>query len=434
VESEPLVFIGTCDLAGLVRGKGFAQTELSQRLREGVGLAPSNIMMSPFGPILDTPYGTEGDLMLVPDTSTFVEVEFDGAAAERFYLGDITTIFGQYWECCPRHFLRSALEALEHESGLTLVAAFEQEFTYTGVEDRPGATYSLDAWRRQGRFGEHLVASLRTAGLVPDTFLPEYGPRQFEMTIAPARGLRAADEAVIARELARAVAHRLGHRAIFSPMLDPDGIGNGTHIHFSLRDNAERPVLYDPDAPRRIAAGPGENFVAGVLDNMPLLCAITAPSPASYFRLRPNRWAPTWANIGVQDRGASLRVCPIFGPPAAHNFNVEYRVADATASPYLALGALVWAGLDGIRRGLNLPTESERNFWDMTDAERHEAGARPLPRSLDESLGLFGDSKAAREWFGEELFGCYLRFKRAELRAVEGLSPADICAKYAEIY
>ena len=172
MESEPLIFVGTCDLAGLVRGKGFAQTELSQRLREGVGLAPSNIMMSPFGPILDTPYGTEGDLMLVPDTSTFVEVEFDGAAAERFYLGDIMTIFGQFWECCPRHFLRRALETLEREAGLTMVAAFEQEFTYTGVENRPGATYSLDAWRRQGRFGEHLVAALRTAGLVPDTFLP----------------------------------------------------------------------------------------------------------------------------------------------------------------------------------------------------------------------------------------------------------------------
>jgi glutamine synthetase len=434
VESEPLIFVGTCDLAGLVRGKGFAQTELSQRLREGVGLAPSNIMMSPFGPILDTPYGTEGDLMLVPDTSTFVEVEFDGAAAERFYLGDIMTIFGQFWECCPRHFLRRALETLEREAGLTMVAAFEQEFTYTGVENRPGATYSLDAWRRQGRFGEHLVAALRTAGLVPDTFLPEYGPRQYEMTIAPARGLRAADEAVIARELARAVAHRLGNRAIFAPMLDPDGIGNGTHIHFSLRDKAEKPALYGPDDPWRIARGPGECFVAGVLDNMPLLTAITAPSASSYFRLRPGRWAPTWANLGVQDRGASLRVCPIFGPPASHNFNLEYRVADATASPYLALGALVWAGLDGIRRKLTLPLESDQSFWDMSDAERRESGARPLPRSLDESLSLLADSKAARDWFGEEFFDCYLRFKRAELRVVEGLSPADICAKYAEIY
>jgi glutamine synthetase len=433
VESEPLVFVGTCDLAGLVRGKGFPATALSQRLREGVGLAPSNIMMSAFGPILDTAYGTEGDLMLVPDTSTSVEVEFDSGAAERFYLGDIMTISGQYWDCCPRHFLRRALEALERDAGLVMVAAFEQEFVYTGVEDRPGATYSLDAHRRQGSFGEFLTAALRTAGLVPDTFLPEYGARQYEMTIAPARGLRAADEAVISRELARAVAHRLGHRAIFSPILDPDGIGNGTHIHFSLRDTNEKPVLYDPDKPWRIGRK-GEHFVAGILEHLPLLTAITAPSVASYYRLRPNRWAPTWANIGLQDRGASLRVCPIFGPPAAHNFNIEYRVADASSSPYMALGALVWAGLDGVKRNLKLPPLADQNFWDMTEPERDEAGARPLPRSLEESLGLLAGSKMARDWFGHELFDAYIRFKRAELRAVEGLSPAEICARYAEIY
>jgi glutamine synthetase len=245
--------------------------------------------------------------------------------------------------------------------------------------------------------------------------------------------MRAADEAIIARELARSVAHHKGHRAIFAPILDPDGIGNGTHIHFSLRDKAERPVLHDQMRPWRIAAA-GEGFVAGILEHMPLLSAITAPSAASYLRLRPDRWAPTWANIGVQDRGASLRVCPIFGPPAAHNFNLEYRVADATASPYLALGALVWAGLDGLRRKLKLPAESEQNFWDMTDMERRETGARPLPRSLEESLGVMADSAVARDWFGSEFFDTYVRFKRAELRAVEGLSPQEICAKYAEIY
>jgi glutamine synthetase len=245
--------------------------------------------------------------------------------------------------------------------------------------------------------------------------------------------MRAADEAVIQREMARAVAHRLGYRAIFAPILDPNGVGNGTHIHFSLRDGGDRPLFYDPTRPYRLSPI-GEHFVAGILHHLPVLTAITAPSPVSYYRLRPNRWAPTWANIGVQDRGASLRVCPIFGPPAAHNFNIEYRVADATACPYLALGALVWAGIDGIRRRLTLPPETERKFWDMTDAERREAGIKPLPRSLGESLALLAESKIARQWFGEEFFECYLRFKRAELRAVEGLSPADICAKYAEIY
>ena len=433
---QPLVFVGTCDLAGLVRGKGFPLEELAARTRKGVGLAYSNIMLSAFGPIYDTPFGTAGDLMLVPDPTTKVEVEFDDGSAERFYLGDILTTDEKPWECCPRHFLRRALLALNqvNRQGLITFAAFEQEFVYTGVEHRPGATYALSAYRRQGMFAESYMAALRGAGLVPDSFLPEYGARQYEVTIAPTRGLRAADEAVIQREMGRAAAHHLGYRAIFAPILDPEGVGNGTHIHFSLRDGDDRPAFYEPGRPYRLSQT-GEQFVAGILHHLPMLTAITAPSPVSYYRLRPDRWAPTWANIAVQDRGASLRVCPIFGrDAAAQQFNVEYRVADATASPYLALGALVWAGVDGIRNRRSLPTALERNFADMSEAERTLAGARPLPRSLPEALDLLAASPDAREWFGDTFFDVYLRFKRAELRVVDGLSEAEMCARYAEIY
>ncbi len=436
MQTEPLIFVGSCDLAGIVRGKGFPAAELPARLKKGIGLTHSNIMMSPFGPIYDTPFGTRGDLMLVPDPTTKVEVEFTDSAAERFYLGDILTTEGEYWECCPRHFLRRAIAALDEVAGLTLYAAFEQEFVYSGVEDRPGATYALDAHRRQGEFGEAYMAALRAAGLVPDSFLPEYGARQYEVTVAPTRGLRPADEAVIQREMARAVAHRLGHRAIFAPILDPNGVGNGTHIHFSLRDGDDRPVMHDPDRPYGLSTV-GEHFVAGIVEHLPELTAITAPSVASYYRLRPNRWAPTWANLGQQDRGASVRVAPVFAPAtesAANQFNIEYRVADAAACPHLALGAIVRAGVDGIRRGLGLPPPPTRDFWDMTDAERKTAGVRPLPRSLRGALDKLAGSEAAREWFGDLFFDCYLRFKRAERRVIKGLSPAEICARYAEIY
>jgi glutamine synthetase len=435
VQREPLVFVGTCDLAGLVRGKGFPAAELPSRLRKGIGFTHSNIMMSCFGPIYETPFGTQGDLMVVPDPSTKVEVEFgEGSTAERFYLADILNTDETNWECCPRHFLRRALEALKNEIGLTILAAFEQEFVFSGVEHRPGATYALDAWRRQDGFGEAYTAAMRAAGLTPDSFLPEYGARQYEVTIAPAKGLRAADEAVIQREMARAVAHRLGHRAIFAPILDPNGVGNGTHIHFSLRDREDLPVMYDAARPYRLSAV-GEHFVAGLAHHLPALAAITAPSAASYFRLRPNRWAPTWANLGLQDRGASIRVCPVFGnDDPAPQFNVEYRVADAAASPYLALGAVVWAGLDGIRQARTLPPASERDFWDMSDSEREALGVRPLPRSLGEALDRLAACGEAREWFGDRFFEVYLQFKRAELKAIEGLDDAEICARYAEVY
>ena len=100
----------------------------------------------------------------------------------------------------------------------------------------------------------------------------------------------------------------------------------------------------------------------------------------------------------------------------------------------LALGALVWAGLDGVRRRLALPAFSETSFWDMSEAEREAAGVKKLPRSLAESLGLLATSETAQGWFGDELFECYLRFKRSEMQAVDGMTPAQICARYAEIY
>lgn len=433
MEREKLAFVATCDLAGQVRGKGFPLADFAARLRKGVGFTPSNIMMSAFGPIYASPFGTRGDLMLVPDPETRVDVEFETGLAERFFLGDLCTLDGEAWECCPRHFLRRGLKILRSETGLTLLAAFEQEFVYTGVEHRPSATYGLDLFRRQGGFGEILLGAMRTAGISPDSFLPEYGPRQFEVTVAPKVGMRAADEAVIVRELARATAHRLGHRAVFAPMLVPDGIGNGTHVHFSLCDGSGRPVLADPFNPCGLSSV-GAHFVAGLLHHLPAMTALTAPSVASYYRLTPNRWAPTHADLGEHDRGAALRICPVFlaesAEAAAAQFNVEYRVADATACPYVVLGVLVHAGLDGIRRKLALPALA----GSMEDTAREGAGFRPLPDSLAAALEELAGHAAARSWLGATLHDAYLQLKHSELQELDGLEPSEICDRYVDAY
>ncbi len=421
---EGLIFVATCDISGHVRGKGFPAQELHARRHQGIGWTHSQLMMSPFGPIWDTPFGTSGDLMIVPDPAAEVRVDFaDGSAPEHFFLGDLRTTDGVAWECCPREFLRRAVAALEAAAGASLLAAFEQEFAYTGTEDRPGDAYSLGAFRRQGAFGEMLVAALRAAGAVPDSFLAEYGARQFEMTVAPAPALAAADRAVIAREMAQATAHRLGHRAIFSPMPAPEGVGNGVHIHMSLHDRSGTPGTYWSDGPMGLSTF-AEQFCAGVLEHLPALCAVTAPSPVSYLRLTPNRWAPTVIDIQQQDRGAALRVCPVFaaaGPTdTARQFNVEFRAADAAASPYLALGAVIFAGADGISRGLTLRPRS--------------GPAELLPRTLPAALDNLANSEAARRWFGPVFLEAYLRYKRVEAERVAGLDAAELCARYAEVY
>jgi len=378
--TEELIFVATCDISGLVRGKGFPARELPARLKKGVGWTGSNLMMSPFGPIWDTPFGTAGDFMIVPDPAVEVRVDFgDGSAIEH-------------------------------------------EFFYTGISDRPGDAYALGAFRRQGVFGETFIAALRAAGVIPDTFLAEYGPRQFEVTVMPRPALTAADHAVITREMARAVAHRLGHRVIFSPKPDPELVGNGVHIHMSLVDAAGQPVTHAPGETMELSK-PAHHFFAGVLHHMPAICAITAPSPVSYLRLVPNTWAPTAIDIVRQDRGANLRICPVFAAasPAevTRQFHVEFRATDAAASPYLALGAVIFAGADGIRRGLDLP---------KSGSPAH------LPHSLPEALDRLAANDTVAGWFGPTHFEAYMRFKRVEAEKVAGLSLIELCARYAEVY
>jgi glutamine synthetase len=243
---------------------------------------------------------------------------------------------------------------------------------------------------------------------------------QYEITVKPDTALEAADNAVTSREMARAAAFRLDSRAIFSPMPVADGAGNGVHIHFSLHESSGAPVTYDPEKPFGLS-DTALHFAAGLLHHLPAICAITAPSPVSYLRLTPNRWAPTVADIQAQDRGAAMRICPVFGArdtaQTSMQFNLEFRVCDAAASPYMALGAMILAGADGIARALPLPEE-----------------AAPLPRSLTEALDLMEYNESIAGWFGPVFFEAYLRHKRSEAAYVEDLTPDNLCQRYAEVY
>jgi glutamine synthetase len=116
MEREPIVFVGTSDLSAHFRGKSFPAADLQSRLQRGVGLAPTNLFLSSFGPIHVTPFGTRGEVALVPDPTTRVFVPFEDGTVEYFFLGDIRTLDGKPWEFCPRQVLRRALDRLERET------------------------------------------------------------------------------------------------------------------------------------------------------------------------------------------------------------------------------------------------------------------------------------------------------------------------------
>jgi glutamine synthetase len=426
-----------CDIAAQVRGKGFPAKNLDARLVRGVAWTPTNILISAFGPIANSPFGSWGDLILMPDRSTKVEVDFgDGSPLEHFYLCDILNTDCTPWDCCPRTFLKRALSALETETGLHVIAAMEQEFVYEGAQANVSSSYNLSSVRRHGEFGGAFLHALRMAEVEVDSYLPEFGTRQYEVTYRPGPAVRAADQALIVREIARATAHRLGHHLTFAPMVASNGIGNGVHIHMSLQDRNDRPVTYDASRKHGLGDAAGQ-FIAGILRYMPALCAVTAPSLVSYLRLTPHRWSAAYNNLGYRDREAGVRIAPVFETPGAkpaEQYNFEYRAADAAANPYLALAVLVHAGLEGIRQRLPAPEATEFDPSIASTEELRRRNIVRLPQSLSDALQTMEDDATVRSWFPASLFDVYLRSKRWEIDFLGKLPLDEQCRRYVEVY
>jgi glutamine synthetase len=436
-EREAIVTVCCSDIAGQVRGKGFPARDLESRRRYGVGWTPTNVMINCFNAIPATPFGAEGDLMLAPADGGDIRIDLaDGDPAEHIILGDILTMAGEPWDCCLRSFLKRALDDLEARAGLKLLASFEHEFMILGAEDRPGDSYSAARLRGFEPFIGDFVGTLRANGIPPDTFLPEYGPRQFEITVDPALGVLAADHAVKLREICRSVGLRHGLEVSFSPVVTPGAAGNGVHIHFSLVDGAGKPLSFDPNGTGGLSSV-AASFAAGILRHARAVCAVTAPGPLSYERLKPHSWSAYYANLAERDREALLRICPYPQAPdvdVAKRFNVEFRGSDASASPYLQLGMLVRAGLQGVMEELPAPQLTSGDPGTLSDEERAALGVGDLPRSLGEALDALEDDAVAMGWLGPVLGGAYLMHKRGELAMTADADIDELARRYARIY
>jgi glutamine synthetase len=432
---EPLFMACCSDIAGQVRGKAFPVRDFDRRAVAGIGWCPTNIQITAFDQIAETPFGALGDLLLKPDLDTRVDVDFGfDDPGDHFVLCDLTHTDGRPWECCLRTVLKDALAALEAETGLRLIAAFEHEFHYSGDAGEAGGAYALRSMRRGAELGEAVLASLDQAGIEVGLFHPEFGAAQYEVSVAPAAGLVAADQAVILRELTRSVTARLGQRVSFAPMVPGMGVGNGVHVHMSLIDEGGEPVMHAEDGVGGLSAQ-GGSFVAGIVRHLPALVALTAASTVSYQRLVPHRWSAAFNNLGLRDREAAMRICPVReDDEVARSFNVEYRAADAAASPYLVLAALVRAGLQGLREQLPTPTPTEEDLALCSEAELRTRGLQRLPTSLTQALDTFEADEVARGWWPPLLLDVYLRHKRGEIKLLEGLSGEEQAERYAQVY
>lgn len=432
-----IALLAWSDYVGVTRCRGVPAESVPSRMANGLGWAVAGQALTPFADIAPNPWGPMDEVRQIPVAGTVTRVDiWEDAPPFHMYLCDSRSADGTDWDCCTRAFMRRALDDLKSETGLDLLAAFEHEFTVVSDDLAFAAPFSVAAIRGVASFASDLARALGQAGVEPETIEPEYGIQQFEVTTAPALGPASGDRAIITREVIREVARRRGMRVSFSPKPTPDGVGNGAHVHFSLVDRHGANATYDPDGVGG-ASDVAAHFIAGVVRHMRALTAFVAPSPVSYLRLGPHHWSCGFASFGIQNREAAIRICPSTDPDVdrrASTYNLEFRPPDPTASPYLVIGALVRAGLEGIRQGLPLPASCDRDPAELTPDEREQLGIVPLPETLGEALDALMADDVARGWMPPTMLESYLAVKRMEIDLAAGRSPEQTCAEYAKAY
>ncbi|HLI58160.1 MAG TPA: glutamine synthetase family protein [Solirubrobacteraceae bacterium] len=414
------VLLALCDMQGRLQGKRLdAKHFLADVVEHGAEgcnylLAVDVEMNTVEGYAMsswDTGYG---DFVMVPDMETLRLVPWLPATA--LVLSDLRWDDGREVVASPRQVLRRQLGRLA-ERGWSANAATELEFLvfrdsyedawHKGYRDlEPANLYNLDYSLLGTTRVEPLIRRIRLAmagaGLEVESSKGECNRGQHEINFRYTDVLRCADEHIVFRNGAKEIAAQEEMAISFMAKYDARE-GNSCHIHFSLADagDPDRASLFGRDRDTF------EAFLAGQLHGLRELTLLLAPNVNSYKRFAAGSFAPTTVAWARDNRTCALRVV---GHGPALRF--ENRAGGADLNPYLALSALIAAGLAGVDRELELEPALVGNAYAATDRPR-------LPRTLREARDLFADSELAHAAFGEEVVAHYVHAADVELEAFE---------------
>jgi glutamine synthetase len=422
-----------CDNGGIIRGKATHASKLHTRLHEGIG---QTLAMQAFTGVetLATVEGMGpiGEFRLIPDPNTFVVLPY--APGSGSMMCDMILQDGTAWEACPRTFLKRMVARLA-EHGMRAEAAIEHEF-YLAREEQGhyipadhSLCYSSIGLDEQAEVIDAILESLEAQGVSIELFHTELGPAQQELSLHHADGLRAADNVCLVRETVRSVARTFDLLASFAPNPFLDQAGSGAHIHASLwgssgSEQAGKNLFYD-STQRGGLSQLGRSFIGGVLRHIRALVAITCGSPNSYRRLLPHYWSSAYEGYGFDNREGAIRVPSLFWGREADSINLEFKPSDHSGNPYLALGALLAAGLNGIEHNNDPGEPQEIDPGNYSDEERAKRGIRRLPTSLDEALDELEHDEVLQQALGPLLATSYVAVKRNEAAFFKEKTPEE---------
>jgi glutamine synthetase len=378
------------------------------------------------GPMGQSP--SSPDLLAMPDLSSYMPAPW------RPGLGIIQCdpyVLGEPWPFAPRVILRRQLDRLA-ASGVTLKVGAEGEYFLVrrspsgGIEvadpmDQAKAP-CYDA-RALTRMYEHLTTVSRHMNALGWSNYAndhEDANGQFEQNFTFADAMTTADRVIVFRYMIHSLAAEAGMLATFMPKPFSNLTGNGLHMHLSMWGDDGTELFVDPADGRGLGmSSMGYSFIGGLLEHGQALAAVACPTVNSYKRLAspaPDSgaaWSPVYATYGGNDRTHMLRI-PDPG-------RVEDRCIDGSANPYLALSAIVAAGLDGIDRKLDPGDPCELNLLTLSEQEAAERGLVTMPMTLWHALEHLEADDVLRDGLGKTLEGDYVDYfvsiKRAEARS-----------------
>jgi len=423
-----------CDNANIIRGKAIHRAALEHHVEHGVGISCAQQAVPAMFDTVTAGSGLTpvGEVHLIPEWDSFVPIPY--APGHARVMADMVHK-SEPWPYCPRQFMKKMVERARAE-GIEIQASFENEFyLLRGDTDLAvpldntvfGATYSMDL---QCNIINDISEALIQQGIPVEQYYPESGPGQQEISIHHTTPLAACDQQITFRETVRAVAAKHGVKTSFLPMLYPDKAGCGSHLHLSLWWEWEN-IVTSATEPYGLNSKT-RSFIAGVLNHLPALMAVTTPTTNSYRRIRPHCWTGAYRCWGFDNREAAVRVLTDWKTNLPNH--IEFKVADVTSNPYLAFGALLAAGLDGVRSKAELGKPVEVDPGYLSDDERRALSIDRLPTDLKATLDAFESDSVLTGAFDDKLSKAYCAVKRAEYEHMKGFRLEDEVAMLMERY
>jgi glutamine synthetase len=433
-KSFELVRFSFPDQHGILRGKTLVAAEALRALRSGVTMTStlfakdtSHRTVFPVfeaGAGMGVPeMGGAGNFVMIADPETFRVLPW--AENTGWILCDCYFPNGKKVPIATRQLYRDALAKLAN-AGFDYLAGLEVEFhlfkiedlqlapeTLTWPADPPRVSHTTHGYQylTEGRYDQVapildvLRKTVAALGLPLQSLEVEFGPSQYEFTFAPETGMAPADAMVLLRSALKQVARRHGYLVslMCRPRL-PNTLASGWHLHQSLLDSKSKANAFVSHNETEALSSLGRNFLGGLLANARAASVFATPTLNGYKRFRGvNTMAPIQAIWAHDNRGAMVRVMGEAGDPATH---FENRCGEPLANPYLYMASQIYAGLDGMARGLDPGPSADAPY---------QSSAEALPATLEEAIAALRANACFRAGFGDGFVDYYAKIKEAEI-------------------